>query len=286
MVMIVVAVELPIVAGNPWLGFHAGDPQPEFLDQRLQPLGAQPDLHAVGPKIDLLDQQPDDARLLRREQLVPQRRQVGDGLDNIERSMAGMPQPAELAGLIVAPLSSIAISRACLVLSPRGRFGPPAPARRSSARAIAARSSCSVSASISCSWRTCAAAWQAASSCCLTLGVAFRRSPAVPSLSSSASRTAVAATGASRSGLATLGAASMPAASGTASAPSAARHWAALSRPPSRPPAAASTSSAPRPSHGSGRREWLSRQSVTAATRSRVCSISLPIAATNVPVLF
>ena len=36
-----------------------------------------------GDKIDPLDQQPDDSRLLGREQLIPQRREVGDGLDDL-----------------------------------------------------------------------------------------------------------------------------------------------------------------------------------------------------------
>ena len=36
-----------------------------------------------GAQVDPLDQQPDDPRLLGREELVPQRREVGDGLDDL-----------------------------------------------------------------------------------------------------------------------------------------------------------------------------------------------------------
>ena len=40
----------------------------QLLDQRLQPLGPQPHLHAIGRQVDPLDQQPDDPRLLGRNQ--------------------------------------------------------------------------------------------------------------------------------------------------------------------------------------------------------------------------
>ena len=58
-------------------------PRLQFLDQRLQPFGSQPHLHAIGREVDPLDQQPDDPRLLGREQLIPHRREVGDGLDDV-----------------------------------------------------------------------------------------------------------------------------------------------------------------------------------------------------------
>ena len=55
------------------LASHAafGLPRPKLLNQRLQPPGAQSHPHAIGRQVDPIDQQPDDPRLLGREQLVP-----------------------------------------------------------------------------------------------------------------------------------------------------------------------------------------------------------------------
>jgi hypothetical protein len=46
----------------------------QLRNQRLQPFGAEANLHAIWRKIDPLHQQPHDARLLGREQFLPQRR--------------------------------------------------------------------------------------------------------------------------------------------------------------------------------------------------------------------
>src|SRR5512134_3148296 len=49
----------------------------------LTSLPPQPLVDAIGRKVDPLEQQPDDPRLLGREQLVPQQREVGDDLDDL-----------------------------------------------------------------------------------------------------------------------------------------------------------------------------------------------------------
>jgi hypothetical protein len=55
----------------------------QFGNQRLQALGPQPHLDPVRRQIHPLDQQPHDARLLGREQFIPQRRERGDRLDDL-----------------------------------------------------------------------------------------------------------------------------------------------------------------------------------------------------------
>ena len=55
-------------------------------NQRLQPFGTQAHLNASGREIDPLDQQPQNPRLLGREQLVPQRRKGGNDLDDALRT--------------------------------------------------------------------------------------------------------------------------------------------------------------------------------------------------------
>jgi len=56
---------------------------PEFCNEARQPLGPDGHLQRVLPHIDALDEQLDDSRLLGREQLVPDRGEVGEQDGNL-----------------------------------------------------------------------------------------------------------------------------------------------------------------------------------------------------------
>ena len=79
--VMVVAVEAPVVAGR--LRLHAAALSRSSSTNDCSPSARRRTCMPSGDEIDPLDQQPDDARLLGREQLIPQRRELGDRLDDV-----------------------------------------------------------------------------------------------------------------------------------------------------------------------------------------------------------